>query len=221
MVKLAKGQLKGSADILGSLMLAKIQMAAFTRTDTPYEERRPFYLYIDEFQNFASESFLNVLAEARKYRLSLTLAHQHLAQLPSSLRAAILSNCRLQAYFQVSRDDANILAKEALSSIYNDPPGWEWYVQQLQELPNRGFVIKNKNGKGGVIALRTAELKELFDVMLETTEKGAVDEMGTMGSIGKESLRNRKEVEEEYQRRREKLTEVTEPKSFKESKRSL
>ncbi len=218
LVKLDRGQLKGSGDLLGSLMLAKIQMAAFTRTDTPYEERRPFYLYIDEFQNFATESFLNVLAESRKYRLPLTLAHQHLSQLPNSLRASILTNCRLQAYFQISRDDANILAKESLASIYNDPPGWEWYVQQLQELPNRGFVMKNKI-KGGVVALRTAELRKLEDVLQETKDLGVEKNLGTMESIGKESLRNRKEIEDGYKARRDELTKANESGSFREPKR--
>lgn len=218
LVKLDKGQLKGSADLLGSLMLAKIQMAAFTRTDTPKEERRPFHLYIDEFQNFATESFLAVLAESLKYKLSLTLAHQHLAQLPSNLRAAILSNCDIQAYFRISRDDANILAKESLSSVYNDPPGWEWYIQQLQELPNRGFVVKNKNG-GGVLALRTAELKELEDLRQEVKKLGAKE--GVMESIGKESLRSRKEIENEYKARRDMLTRNDEPESFREPKRLL
>ncbi|MDO8552877.1 MAG: type IV secretion system DNA-binding domain-containing protein, partial [bacterium] len=98
LVKLDRGHLKGNADLLGALLLAKIQMAAFSRTDIPASKRVPFYLYIDEFQNFATESFTEILAEARKYKLSLILAHQNLAQLSAPLRASILSNCGLQAY---------------------------------------------------------------------------------------------------------------------------
>src|SRR3989344_5738554 len=97
-VKLDKGRFKSNADLLGSLLLAKIQAAAFSRTDIPESKRRRFYLYIDEFQNFATEAFIGVLAEASKYKLSLILAHQNLAHLPAPLRAAILSNSGLQAY---------------------------------------------------------------------------------------------------------------------------
>ncbi|GAH15482.1 unnamed protein product, partial [marine sediment metagenome] len=71
LIKLERGRLKGSADLLGSLLLSKIQMAAFSRTDLPQSKRVPFYLYIDEFQNFATQSFIETLSEARKYRLLL------------------------------------------------------------------------------------------------------------------------------------------------------
>ena len=68
LIKLNKGKLKGSADLLGSLLMAKLQMTAFSRSDVPERKRVPFYLYIDEFQNFATETFETVLSEARKYR---------------------------------------------------------------------------------------------------------------------------------------------------------
>ena len=216
LVKLDKGRLKGSADLLGSLLLAKIQAAAFSRTDTPELQRRKFYLYIDEFQNFATESFIGMLAEARKYRLAILLAHQNLAQLPATLRASILSNCRLQAYFQISRDDSNILAKESLSSIYSDPPGWEQYIQALQELPRRACVIKNKID-GGVIAVRTLDLLPPHE-FAEMDEEEFVAEVAVC-EIGKNYLRERKEIEEEYKARRENLLKADESESFKEPKR--
>ncbi|OYV25611.1 MAG: hypothetical protein B7W98_03765, partial [Parcubacteria group bacterium 20-58-5] len=118
LVKLDKGRLKGASELLGSLLLSKIQMAAFSRTDVRMSERRQFYLYIDEFQNFATESFRNTLDEAAKYKLSLVLAHQNLSQLPSELRASVLTNCGLQAYFRVARLDAELLAKEAFAGVY-------------------------------------------------------------------------------------------------------
>ena len=218
LIKLAKGQFKSNADLLGSLLLAKIQAAAFSRTDTPEPQRRNFYLYIDEFQNFATESFITILAEASKYRLPLTLAHQNLTQLPAALRASILSNCRLQAYFQISRDDANILAKESLASIYSDPPGWERYVQNLQELPRRGCVIKNKID-GGVIAVRTLDLLPPHE-FAETDEEQFVKEVAACG-IGKNYLRERSKIENEYKERHEKLTRVEEPENFREPKKQL
>ena len=156
LVKLDKGRFKSNADLLGSLLLAKIQAAAFSRTDLPESKRQRFYLYIDEFQNFATESFSTMLAEAGKYKLALILAHQNLAQLPPPLRATILSNCGLQAYFRISRDDANILAKESLASIYSTPPGWEEYIKILQELHPRVCFIKNKID-GVVISIQTID----------------------------------------------------------------
>src|SRR3989344_5648547 len=195
LVKLDKGQFKSNADLLGSLLLAKIQAAAFSRTDTLKSERQKFYLYIDEFQNFATDTFTTILAEAAKYKLMLILAHQNLAQLPAFLRASILSNCGLQAYFRISRDDANILAKDALASIYSDPPGWEQYIQALQELPRRACVIKNKTD-GGVIAVRTLDLPSPHE-LAEMEEK---------------------DFEEEYLARRDMLTRSEESESFREKK---
>lgn len=215
LVKLDKGRLKGSADLLGSLLLAKIQAAAFSRTDTPELQRRKFYLYIDEFQNFATESFIGMLAEARKYRLALLLVHQNLAQLSTTLRASILSNCRLQAYFQISRDDSNILAKESLASIYQDPIGWEQYIQALQELPRRACVIKNKID-GGVIAVRTLNLPSPHEVA-EMDEKDFTEKVAA-SEIGKPYLRERKKIEEEYKERRNMLTRSDESVSFREKK---
>ena len=151
-----------------------------------------------------------------KNRPTLVLAHQNLAQLPATLRASILSNCGLQAYFRISRDDSNILAKESLASIYNDPPGWERYIQALQELPRRGCVIKNKID-GGVIAVRTLDLLTPHE-LAETDEEQFVKEVAAC-EMGKNYLRERKKIEEEYQARRDKLTGADESESFREPKR--
>jgi hypothetical protein len=171
LVKLDKGKLKGSADLLGSLILAKIQMAAFSRSDIPPQKRVPFYLYIDEFQNFASESFTILLSEARKYGLSLIMAHQTLEQIPEDLRAIILGNTGIQVYFRVNRKDAQLLAKEAFEySGYNLKEltlwghrywslgeEWEKYTEALQSLPPRHCYVKHKIA-GGVILIQTAEI---------------------------------------------------------------
>jgi len=164
------------------------------------------------------ESFFTMLSEARKYHLALTLAHQQLAQLSAPLRAAILSNCRLQAYFQISRDDSNILAKESLVPIYNDPPGWEWYVQELQELGDRQCYIKNKND-GGVIAVRTLDREEPHKEAGMGEREFATEVAGA--GIGRKYLRERKTIEADYRERLKKLIEVEEPKSFREPKRLL
>jgi len=74
-------------------------------------KKAPFYLYIDEFQNFATQSFIETLSEARKYRLSLILAHQNLSQMPKELQASVLANCGVVSCFRVSREDAQIGVK--------------------------------------------------------------------------------------------------------------
>jgi type IV secretory pathway TraG/TraD family ATPase VirD4 len=89
LIKLDRGRLKENGDLIGSLLMTKIRMAAFSRTDIPKEKRIPFYLYIDEFQNFATKEFIDTLSEARKYGLSSIMAHQNLSQLPKDLQDSI------------------------------------------------------------------------------------------------------------------------------------
>jgi excisionase family DNA binding protein len=159
LVKLDKGRLKDSADLLGSLLMAKVQMAAFSRADIPASERRPFYLYIDEFQNFATGSFMVILSEARKYGLSLVMAHQSLAQITGELKSMILGNTGIQAYFRVNHQDATVLSKEAFEySTFGANEKWEHKVEDLQSLPPRYFFVKHKI-QGGVIPLQTDEVE--------------------------------------------------------------
>jgi len=114
LVNISKGFLKGNSQLLGALLLAKIQDAAMSRANIPENSRRPWYLYVDEFQNFATDSFDDILSESRKYKLSLVMAHQSLSQLPLSLRSSIKSNVGTQIVFRVSQDDAMELASEIL-----------------------------------------------------------------------------------------------------------
>lgn len=115
LVNLAKGRLAGNADLFGALLMADIEMSFLTRTG----ERRPFALYVDEFQNIATESFDTVLAEARKFGLCLTMAHQSLKQLDEKLLSLILGNAQTQIYFRVSRQDAERLSKESENMVQN------------------------------------------------------------------------------------------------------
>ncbi|MFH2069130.1 MAG: type IV secretion system DNA-binding domain-containing protein [Candidatus Omnitrophota bacterium] len=172
LIKLDKGKLKDAADLLGSLLMAKIQMAAFSRTDLPQNKRTPFYLYIDEFQNFASESFSVILSEARKYGLSLIMAHQTLSQISPELRSLILGNAGIQVYFRINRQDAQLLAKEAfdysgyeVKSIHSTRPvfwsyaeEWEHKIGDLQNLSPRICYAKHKI-EGGVIPFQTMEIE--------------------------------------------------------------
>lgn len=114
---LSKGRVgEDSSRLLGGLLSTKMQLAAMSRVDIPEEDRQDFFLYIDEFQNFASESFSNILSEARKYRLSLILGHQYIAQLASGddtkMRDAVFGNVGTMVVFRVGADDAEFLEKE-------------------------------------------------------------------------------------------------------------
>ncbi|MHB8173967.1 MAG: helix-turn-helix domain-containing protein [Nitrospirota bacterium] len=158
LVKLDKGRLKDAADLLGSLIMAKIQMAAFSRANIPANQRTPFYLYIDEFQNFATGSFMVILSEARKYGLSLIMAHQTLVQISGELKSLILGNAGIQVYFRVSHQDASILSKEAFEySTLDVNEKWEHKIEDLQTLPPRWFFVKHKV-EGGIIALHALEV---------------------------------------------------------------
>jgi energy-coupling factor transporter ATP-binding protein EcfA2 len=98
--------------LLGGLLITKFQLSAMSRVDVPEEKRRDFYLYIDEFQNFATESFINILSEARKYHLSLILAHQYLDQVPEEIIKAVFGNVGTFIVFRLGANDAEIFSKE-------------------------------------------------------------------------------------------------------------
>jgi len=112
---LSKGQIgEDNANLLGSLLISRINFTAMQRVKIPEEERRDFYLYADEFQNFASGSFASILSEARKYRLNLHLTHQYTAQLPETMQDAVFGNIGTMVLFSVGAPDAQILEKEFL-----------------------------------------------------------------------------------------------------------
>ncbi|MEK7565230.1 MAG: type IV secretion system DNA-binding domain-containing protein [Patescibacteria group bacterium] len=120
-MNLSKGKIgEDNSKLLGGLLVTKLQLAAMSRVDIPEEERRDFFLYVDEFQNFATESFGNILSEARKYRLALILANQYIAQLVQSVggskstavRDAIFGNVGTLISFRVGAEDAEYLEKE-------------------------------------------------------------------------------------------------------------
>lgn len=152
LARLDRGRLQGGADLLGAILVSAFQLAAFSRSDIPQAKRRQFYLYIDEFQYFATDSFVETLAEARKYGLALVMAHQNLTQLAVSLRDSIMANCGIHVVFRLSRTDAEMLSKEILTAIYAS--GWEEPTQLLQTLPPRVCVAHNKV-EGGVVLLHT------------------------------------------------------------------
>lgn len=133
-VNLSKGLIgEDNAAILGSFLVTKIQLAAMSRSDIPnIADRRPFYLYVDEFQNFATDSFATILSEARKYALNLTVANQYISQMTDTVRDAVFGNVGSMISFRVSADDAPILSKQF-------EPQFE--SGDLLQMHNRHFII--------------------------------------------------------------------------------
>jgi hypothetical protein len=112
-MNLSKGRIgEDNSRLLGGMLVTKIQLSAMERVDIPEAERSDFFLYVDEFQNFATESFANILSEARKYRLALIMAHQYMEQLDEKVLAAIIGNVGTTISYRVGSTDAEILAKE-------------------------------------------------------------------------------------------------------------
>jgi len=112
-VNLSKGRVgEDNSALLGALVITKLQLAAMERINVPESERKDFYLYVDEFQNFATESFVNILSEARKYRLNLILSHQYINQLIEPVRDAVFGNVGTLVIFRVGPEDAEFLEKE-------------------------------------------------------------------------------------------------------------
>jgi type IV secretion system coupling TraD/TrwB family protein len=132
-VNLSRGLVgEDNASLLGSLMVTKIQLAAMSRADMPAEQRTPFYLYVDEFQNFATDSFATILSEARKYGLNLTVANQYIAQMPIEVKDAVFGNVGSIVSFRMSADDARTMLR------YFEPKFTEY---DLVHMHNRHFVI--------------------------------------------------------------------------------
>ncbi|MFA6130501.1 MAG: type IV secretion system DNA-binding domain-containing protein [Candidatus Omnitrophota bacterium] len=113
LVNLSKGKIgEDSASLLGAMLIAKMGLSALSRQDIPEEKRKDFYLYVDEFQSFATSSFADILSEARKYHLNLILANQYLDQIDEKVRGSIFGNVGTIISFKVGLEDAKFLAEE-------------------------------------------------------------------------------------------------------------
>ena len=134
LVNLAKGRLgSDGASLLGSLLVARLGLAALGRADVPESQRVPFHVFIDEFQNFSTLALATMLSELRKYGVSLTLVHQHMAQLDPQIREAVLGNVGTVICFRVGASDAELLRKEF------EP---EFGEIDLVRLPNHNIYVK-------------------------------------------------------------------------------
>jgi len=181
-VNLSKGLIgEDNAAILGAFLVTKIQLASMSRSDIErIEDRRPFYLYVDEFQNFATDSFATILSEARKYGLNLTVANQYISQMSETVRDAVFGNVGTMISFRVSADDAPILGKQF------EP---EFEPNDLLQMHNRNFVI-NMVIKG--------EKAPAFNATTLTLPAPQIDNTGRIiENTRRNYSRNRADVEQE------------------------
>jgi len=133
-MNLSKGRIgEDNSRLLGGMLITKIQLSAMERVDIPEKERKDFFLYVDEFQNFATESFANILSEARKYRLGLIMAHQYMEQLDEKVLAAVIGNVGSLVTYRVGSTDADILVKE-FAPIFTE--------EDLVNLPKFNIYLK-------------------------------------------------------------------------------
>ncbi len=156
LVNLSKGKIGDlNAGLLGMIITGRILLAALARADIAEQSRTDFYLYIDEFQNFTTDSIAVILSEARKYHLSLTLAHQFIAQLSDTIKAAVFGNVGSLGLFRVGAEDAEYLKQ------YVEPT---FSASDLMGTENRHAIVK---------LLVNGEPAPAFTIQTRTTEKGS------------------------------------------------
>jgi energy-coupling factor transporter ATP-binding protein EcfA2 len=133
---LSKGKVgEDNSALLGAMVVTKIQLAAMSRAGTPTKQLKDFYLYVDEFQSFATESFATILSEARKYKLNLTVAHQYIEQLHEDVQSAVFGNVGTMIVFRIGATDAEFLEKEFypdfLATDFVNLPNYQIYVKLM------------------------------------------------------------------------------------------
>jgi hypothetical protein len=152
---LSKGKIgEDNSSMIGSMIITKFQLDAMSRSDIPEKDRTDFYLYVDEFQNFATDSFATILSEARKYRLNLTMANQYIAQMPDEVRDAVFGNVGTLMSFQVGFDDAEYISKQfseiALPNDLVQLPKYTLYNKLLIDgMPSQPFSAATLPPVGG------------------------------------------------------------------------
>jgi len=175
LINLSKGKIGDlNTQLLGLIMVARLQMAAMSRVDMPESERKDFYLYVDEFQNFATDSFCSILSEARKYHLALIMAHQYIKQLEkkndTSIRDAVFGNVGTMMSFKVGADDAEYMTKEYAPVLTEQDvlgiANYKAYIKEnIHNTTSRPFSLetiydmKSANKKIGEIVVQYSRMK--------------------------------------------------------------
>src|SRR3989339_1088221 len=196
LLNLSKGRIgEDNSALLGAMIITKIQLAAMSRVDMSEKERKDFYLYVDEFQNFATESFANILSEARKYRLNLIIAHQYIEQVEENVQAAVFGNVGTLVVFRVGAADAEFLEKEFFPTFTQEDlvnlSKFEIYIKLMidgvtseafsaRTLPPVSLAEENLDTKDKIISVtreRYARPREVIeDKIIRWSENRGVEE---------------------------------------------
>ena len=185
LVNLAKGRLgDANAHLLGLILVGKILMAALSRVDTPADKISPFYLYIDEFQNITTDSISVILSEARKYKLSLNIAHQFIAQLEDKIKNAVFGNVGSIASFRVGAEDADFL------------------VKQFEPVFRATDLINLDNYNAYVRILSGGRPSKPFNIQITPPKKGDTGQIDSLRNQSYEQYgRPREEIEQEIKKK--------------------
>ena len=181
LVNLSKGKIGSvNAQLLGLIFVNKISMSAFSRADMPREQRKRFFLYVDEFQNFVTEAFTVMLSEARKYELALVMAHQYIGQLVGKteaygdsntrMRDAVFGNVGTIMSFKIGAEDAEYMAKEMAPVLSEQDvigiPNFNCYTKlNINNVQSRPFSMstiwdqENRNEKLGELIKEYSRMK--------------------------------------------------------------
>ena len=201
-INLSKGRIgEDNSTLLGALMITKLQLAAMSRIDILEEERKDFYLYVDEFQNFATESFANILSEARKFRLSLILAHQYINQMEEEVRDAVFGNVGTMISFRIGAEDAEYMEKEFspefMAQDFVNLGKYDIYIKLMidgiagrpfsaKTLPP--FILEEESNKDKIINVS----RERYSTPREKVEEAIAKWSGVMMATAQENKRNAK-----------------------------
>lgn len=194
-INLSKGKLgEMNSYLLGMILVSKIQVAAFQRADTPEEQRRDFYLYVDEFQNFTTDSFKTILSEARKYKLNLAVANQYIQQLTEPIRDACIGNAGTLLCYRVGAADAEFMAKEfpgvSESDLTNLPFATLYAKLLIDGSPSKPFSMHG-------IKTEPPLDKDLSEAIRQLSRlKFGQDKLGVEAAIRQRTLSQNNSVEE-------------------------
>ena len=220
-INLSKGKIgEDNSALLGAMMITKLQLAAMNRVNLPMEKRRDFYLYVDEFQNFSTESFANILSEARKYRLNLILAHQYISQLVNDkntkVRDAVFGNVGTIACFRIGADDAEYLEREFTP---------EFVAQDLVNLAKYHIYVKlmidgvaSKPFSAQTLEPAKPAAESFKDVIIENSRnKYSAPRLMVEEKIAGEWVSDARTIDDRIKRREERpLEKVLQPQPYKE-----
>lgn len=199
LVNLAKGKIgEINSNLLGMIVIGKLLMAALSRADVVETERKDFYLYIDEFQNFATDSISVILSEARKYRLALVMAHQFIGQLKENIKQAVFGNVGSMMVFRVGTEDAEFLEKQFAP---------EFEANDIANLDNLNAYVK---------ALVNGQAVKPFNIIMPFPKQGNPEIAAILRELSRLKYgRDHKQVELEIQERFRVITSLTPPPTTK------